>query len=124
MHDGNPDEQLDHIDLEKNSSSISPVSVEKVEVRPWRSKGKRSESGQGAQKENDDKVTPKSSNIVSVNEESINKPLTIYKKNGKVEQSNGQPTNNDALIFVDDVPADESMKITSGKDRRLKVADR
>jgi len=42
MHDNNKEDQLDNIDLDKNSSSVSPVSVQKVDVKPWKGKGKRS----------------------------------------------------------------------------------
>jgi hypothetical protein len=42
MHDNNKEDQLDNIDLDKNSSSVSPVSAQKVDVKPWKGKGKRS----------------------------------------------------------------------------------
>lgn len=37
------DEQLENINLEGNSSSVSPVSTQKVEIKPFKGKGKRSE---------------------------------------------------------------------------------
>jgi len=53
MHNHNKDDQLDNIDLEKNLSSMSPISVEKVNVKPWKGKGKRSEPGQDIERIND-----------------------------------------------------------------------